>query len=543
MPRLNITAYKLLLSCPGDVLDLKNTVDDCVKSFNTSIGEINNIRIDLMHWSTDSFSQSGDKPQNILNKQFINDCDMCVALLGARFGTPTDNYDSGTEEEIEKMIEEGKQVFLYFIDRPTEPSKMDLAQYQKVKEFKNKYADKGLYRVVKNSEELRSHFQNDLTLYFIQLINSKTTQFQPVLMPKLIIKSSKDNDTCIVPFHTDYVNIKLVEDKEDAIKEMIRRISDISIIPSSEVSPKDNKSVISGEEIQEMTFGEIMDAFKSKKITSDQFYKFMGKDCPEYQKVEFDEEQHHIISDFCNRHNIELDDNFYYLGNLKKEIRLSVLTSFGNNMKSFLGSDEEKGKYELVLDLIQKIEELNDVVDFFESIDAKLCVSLQIENQGNTFDEDIDVKLFIKKGDLVDVDYMPKPGELFLEEAVELEAPRSLFSGHHDAEIEDFSNYPVIPYIPQPIYNPFKSAEEELAEKQEEYQEMLENVFCYDKRENTKEDILCFNVPYLKQNTKMFFPSYLFFNTIPGVIRYEIRSKHSPDVYTETLTFRNELDS
>ena len=113
MPHVEITVYDLLLSCPGDVLDLKETIDACVKSFNASIGEANNVRVELKHWSTNSFSQSGDKPQNILNRQFVDDCDLCVALLGIRFGTPTDNYDSGTEEEIEKMLEQHKQVFLY----------------------------------------------------------------------------------------------------------------------------------------------------------------------------------------------------------------------------------------------------------------------------------------------------------------------------------------------------------------------------------------------------------------------------------------------
>ena len=68
MPRRGVTVYDLLLSCPGDVLDLKPTIEECIQSFNSSIGEINNVRIELKHWSTDSFPQSGDKPQNILNK-------------------------------------------------------------------------------------------------------------------------------------------------------------------------------------------------------------------------------------------------------------------------------------------------------------------------------------------------------------------------------------------------------------------------------------------------------------------------------------------
>ena len=40
MPRVGITVYDLLLSCPGDVLDLKDTIDSCVKSFNASKWQI-----------------------------------------------------------------------------------------------------------------------------------------------------------------------------------------------------------------------------------------------------------------------------------------------------------------------------------------------------------------------------------------------------------------------------------------------------------------------------------------------------------------------
>ena len=133
MPRPNVTVYDLLLSCPGDVLDLKNIIEECITAFNSTLGKLNNIRIDLKHWSTDSFPQSGGKPQKLLNEQFVNDCDLCVALLGTRFGTPTDNYDSGTEEEIEIMLSQEKQVFLYFIERQVDHSKLDLDQLAKVK--------------------------------------------------------------------------------------------------------------------------------------------------------------------------------------------------------------------------------------------------------------------------------------------------------------------------------------------------------------------------------------------------------------------------
>lgn len=542
MPHVGVTVYDLLLSCPGDVLDLKETIDACVKSFNASIGEANNIRVELKHWSTDSFSQSGDKPQNILNRQFVDDCDLCVALLGIRFGTPTDNYDSGTEEEIEKMLEQHKQVFLYFMERSVDPSKIDLEQYKKVQEFRNKYTDKGVYEVVKSAEELRSSFQNALSLYFIKLIAPNTTQLQPTLAPNLVISSTTDEGMSITPFHTSYQQIRLVRDKEDIIKKLIEEISSITLTQSSEELLVEPESEISDEELQEMTVGDIIDASKSKKISNQQWYRLMGTKAPEYIKVEIDEEQRGLVSAFCKKHGINLNSDFYFLGSLQQEIKLVPIHAFGNIDPSYLGSEAEQKKYTLLEDLIYKLREYNHAVEFLESIDSIPCVSLQIENQGNTFDEDIDVKLFIEQGCFADIDDIPEPGLFFLEEAVNLKVPKALFCGHSDADITDYSNYPVIPYVPQTLPNLFKSSSEETEEQREEYQEMMGNVFCYDLRENDEDDILCFNIPYLKQNTKMFFPSYLYFKKKPKNLRYEIRSKHSPEVYKGMLELVDEED-
>ncbi len=534
MPHIGVTVYDLLLSCPGDVLDLKETIDACVKSFNASIGEANNIRIEVKHWSTDSFSQSGDKPQNILNKQFVDDCDLCVALLGIRFGTPTDNYDSGTEEEIEKMLEQDKQVFLYFVERNVDPSKIDLDQYKKVQEFKKKYTDKGVYTVVKSADELRSNFQNALSLYFIKLVAPNTTQLQPVLAPSLVISSTNNEGMSITPGYTRYQKIKLVKDKEDTIKEMIEKISAITIIKSSEKSLDEPESEISDEELQDMSVADVLAALENKKISTKQFHRLSGTKPPEYQKVEIDDEQRRLVSAFCEKHSIPLNSDFYFLGNLQREIKFALITPFGNSSTSYLGSESEQEKYKLLEDLLIKLREYNHVVDFLEGIDSMPYVSLQIENQGNTFDEDIDVKLFIEQGCFADIDDIPEPGLFFLEEAVELKVPKALFCGHHNADIEDYSNYPVS-YSPPKLSLPFKSRDAEIAEQREEYRDMMEYVFCYDLRENDKDDILCFNIPYLKQNTKMFFPSYLFFRKKPQKLRYEIRSKHSPEVYKGTL--------
>ena len=164
-----------------------------------------------------------------------------------------------------------------------------------------------------------------------------------------------------------------------------------------------------------------------------------------------------------------------------------------------------------------------------------------VSNVGTTFDEDIDVKVCVDKGHLINISNIPQPGELFLKEVVDVEAPRLLFSGYGDSDIDEYSNYPPpAPYIPEPIKFPFGSNSDEIEKQKEEYSDLIENIFCYDIRESENEDILCFNIPYLKQNTKMFFPSYLLFNTVPEYIRYEIRSKHSPNVYSKKFSVISE---
>ena len=392
-----------------------------------------------------------------------------------------------------------------------------------------------MYEVVKSAEELRSSFQNALSLYFIKLVAPNTTQLQLTLAPNLVILSTTDEGVSITPFHTSYQKIQLVRDKEDIIKKLIEEISSITLTQSSEKLLEEPKFEISDEELQEMTVGDIIDASESKKISKQQWYRLMGAKLPEYKKVEIDGEQRGLVSDFCQKHGINLNSDFYFLGNLQQEIKFAIINTFGNSSTSYLGSESEQEKYKLLEDLIYKLREYNHAVEFLESIDSMPCVSLQIENQGNTFDEDIDVKLFIEQGCFAGIDDITEPGLFFLEEAVELKVPKALFCGHSDADIKDYSNYPIIPYVSQTFSNPFKSSSEEIEEQREEYQEMMENVFCYDLRENNEDDILCFNIPYLKQNTKMFFPSYLFFRKKPKNLRYEIQSKHSPEVYKGTL--------
>lgn len=51
----------------------------------------------------------------------VDKFDAAAAIFQTRFGTPTDDYYSGSDEEIEKTITSGKNVFLYFSNVPVSP--------------------------------------------------------------------------------------------------------------------------------------------------------------------------------------------------------------------------------------------------------------------------------------------------------------------------------------------------------------------------------------------------------------------------------------
>lgn len=169
MPK-TITVYDILLSCPSDISQYIENLENAVNHFNDFFGRTNNIIVRTKHWSKDAFSEFGKHPQDLLDKQIVDTSDMAVAVFWTRFGTQTENYGSGTEEEIERMLSMGKQVFLYFLDKPVSPSKIDHTQYSKIQAFMDKHKNDGIFFTVSDETTLVNKFRENLELYFDSII-------------------------------------------------------------------------------------------------------------------------------------------------------------------------------------------------------------------------------------------------------------------------------------------------------------------------------------------------------------------------------------
>lgn len=164
--------YNVLFSCPSDMECERQTIEAALQYINDNIAKINNIQFDIKHWKSDVLFSNGN-PQEVINENIVYSSDLIIAVFGIKLGTPTNNYDSGTIEEIEKMIEMGKQVFVCFSDKdiiiPHNVSEDFFTAFEKVRKFKKNY--EGLYISFETDEELKQKLQNQLSLY-CQKLNS-----------------------------------------------------------------------------------------------------------------------------------------------------------------------------------------------------------------------------------------------------------------------------------------------------------------------------------------------------------------------------------
>jgi hypothetical protein len=521
-----VTQFDLLISCPSDVKEELEIIKETVDSFNRMYGSANNASIVTKHWPADSYPESGGHPQKLLNKQIVLDCDAAVAVFWTRFGTPTDKYGSGTEEEIEELAKSGKQVFLYFSDCPLNPSSIDHDQYQKVLTFRDKYRDKGIYGTYSNLDEFKRNFKNHLSLYFVKLLTDSDYTSINMVNSKLSVQGIVNGKVADQPIilRRNYSNSQFIQEKKDSINELFNQIKRI-VLP---VTVIESKGSVSGETTQ--LSKELASKLGDVAFDWQELVKSFSKFIP--SKLIFDDNYKDGINTYAKDNNITVNDReFFCIGDLAKQQQ-----PFGGGLGGlspsyhFVGSDEEKNKYELIRKLSWKIDEYQQYCNYFTAIDDKFYLELALSNFGTTFDEDVDVKVFVEKGLLCIKDQIPFPGDDILKMVNKV--IDSMFKSKKTICVDEYNGYPkmpAIPYVP-PFGLNEHSYRDEVESNKNEYKSTLDATFRYDYFQNDNYEILRYNQKYIKQNTSVFFPSVLVFNGVPDRILYEISSKHYSEI-------------
>lgn len=199
-----------MIASPGDVASERSIIRDVIYEWNAVHSRNRNIVLLPVGWESHSSPEMGERPQEIINNQILDKCDLLVGVFWTRIGTETGEYTSGTVEEIEKYIASGKPAMLYFSCQPVRPDSVDMEQYSKLKEFKKSCQSRGLYESYDSYSEFKEKFYKHLQ---IKVNEHEIFQFQAGdVFADLEIHESNTS----IPQLSDEARVLLKESSQDS---------------------------------------------------------------------------------------------------------------------------------------------------------------------------------------------------------------------------------------------------------------------------------------------------------------------------------------
>ncbi|TKT73253.1 hypothetical protein YH63_018510 [Afipia massiliensis] len=226
----NITEYRLVIASPSDVFEERKAVFEAIAELNMQL-EGSNISVRAIGWEESVSPGIGTEPQAVINKQLFQSYDMLIAVFGAKLGTPTKSFRSGSIEEIEKAIAATESVFedqriqIYFKDSIPALSKIDAGELADVLAFRSQLGEQGiLYSTFLEPGELSKAVRINVQRAVMKLLNS-AKEVQNTSAPALTSIELTNFDEPDEPGFLD-----LMEASERAVAEMTRELEGLSKI-------------------------------------------------------------------------------------------------------------------------------------------------------------------------------------------------------------------------------------------------------------------------------------------------------------------------
>ncbi|MEX0720299.1 MAG: DUF4062 domain-containing protein [Balneolaceae bacterium] len=176
---------QIFLSSPDDVMKERKVVLDVANEINTEYGEFKNFEIKVLHWEKDaSPGISNNGVQDYIQEQIGYNYDIYLGILWRRFGSPTDQYKSGTEQEFHEAYDrflKGGDVDIIFLFKKNmgeiDIDNIDVNQLQMVQNFKKELHEKEiLTSKFSDQKELHQNLKRILTKKSLALLDASNVQ-------------------------------------------------------------------------------------------------------------------------------------------------------------------------------------------------------------------------------------------------------------------------------------------------------------------------------------------------------------------------------
>lgn len=155
--------YKIMIGAPSDINEEVTIAINAIYHWNNINAEKQKTVLLPLNWSISAYPVAGIHPQKAINQQVVNRSDLLICIFGAKLGTPTENYASGSVEEIEEHLKAGKPVMIFF-KQALNVNDIDVEQISRLQDFKRTIGQKALYIDYNSPNDFKQVLEDKLSL-------------------------------------------------------------------------------------------------------------------------------------------------------------------------------------------------------------------------------------------------------------------------------------------------------------------------------------------------------------------------------------------
>jgi len=163
--------FRILIASPSDVTAEREIAVKTIQEWNDLNSPERQIVLLPLRWETHTAPEFGKRPQEVINRQMVDHCDLLIGIFWTRIGSPTGIKESGTLEEIDRVASSGKPVMLYFSKEKKDPDDIDTEQLLKLRNFKRNTYPKALVENYSTQVEFRDKLAKQIEMQLRNLLN------------------------------------------------------------------------------------------------------------------------------------------------------------------------------------------------------------------------------------------------------------------------------------------------------------------------------------------------------------------------------------
>lgn len=213
--------FRVLIASPSDVEEERDIAVKTIQEWNDLNSHERQIVLLPLRWETHTAPEYGKRPQEIINKQMVDHCDLLIGIFWTRIGSPTGVKDSGTLEEIDRVATAGKPIMLYFSKVKKAPDDIDVEQLAKLREFKKNTYPKALIETYTTQIEFRDKLSKHIEMQLRNLIADDSNGISGKLESDLLLEfsdvSTLKNLGCEIRVKTIFFNLARIDSLPDYI--------------------------------------------------------------------------------------------------------------------------------------------------------------------------------------------------------------------------------------------------------------------------------------------------------------------------------------